>query len=156
MQSSYEIFDSAIKQALKKFYNDPRYEDLYQECYMKILEVLSTSTYDPVYNLYGYAYKIARNAISSYLYHNEKLTTLVDDDLPQVWDKPSDANPESDLFIKDTAIEILNRYKNLLPANFTYQDVINLLGYEDSTDLILVVVKGDYAWSLSQRGGKKE
>lgn len=156
MQSSYEIFDAAIKQALKKFYNDPRYEDLYQECYMKILEVLNTSTYDPVYNLYGYAYKIARNAISSYIYHNEKLVTLVEDDLPQIWDKPSDSNPESDLFIKETALDILNKYSNVLPSTFTYKDVIDLLGYEDSSNLVLVVVKGDFAWTLSKRGLKKE
>lgn len=150
MESSFEIFDAAIRQALKKYYNHTHYDDMYQECYLKILEVLSNNTYDPVYNLYGYAYTIARNTISSYRYHNEKLTTLAEDDLVAVWDPPSGEDISSNIYIKEAAEEVLNRFKSLLPDNFTAQNIIDLLSTESDPDsLVLTVVKGDYVWTLS-------
>lgn len=148
MQSSYEIFDSAIKQALKNYYNHSDYNDMYQECYMKILEVLENNTYDPVYNLYGYAYIIARNTISSYRYHSDKLTTLVAGDLPEIVPIDSGIDVETSAFIVEVIDVVFNKYQNVLPDGYKKEDLVNLLygGLPDT--LLFTVVKGDLVWTL--------
>ena len=152
MTSSYEIFDSAIKQALRHYYNHRNYEDMYQECYMKILEVLENNTYNPIYNLYGYAYTIARNTISSYRYHDEKLTTLVAGDLVDILPIESGDAIDSDLYLNEALTTILNRYKNILPKGFSIKDLLKLLYSEDEPlGLTLTVVKGDLIWEISSK-----
>lgn len=147
-ESSYEIFDSAIKQALRKYWNYPAYDDLYQECYMKILDVLKNNTYDPVFNLYGYAYSIARNTISTYLYHAKKLVTLDQEEFPEV---PTQEDFESSLVLEETLVQILNKYKNILPNDCTTEDLQKLLfSDEQPTSLLFQVIKGDIIWSLDK------
>lgn len=148
MESSFDIFDSAIKQALKNYYTNQDYDDMYQECYMKILEVLKNNTYDPVYNLYGYAYTIARNTISSFRYHSDKLTTLVEGDLPEILQVNSGVDLSEDYNIKDSAEQACIKYKNVLPDGFTVEDALNLLYNEDPTKLVLIVLKGEILWML--------
>lgn len=150
MESSYEIFDSAIKQVLRKYWNHPLYDDLYQECYMKILDVLNNNTYDPVYNLYGYAYSIARNAVSSYLYHSNKLTTLSTDDLPQVVSLPTNDQTDFSSILQESIIHVMNKYKNILPKDFTVNDAINLLYTQDPDNITLIVLKGSILWYISK------
>lgn len=150
MESSFEIFDDAIRRALSKYYNNPNYDDMYQECYMKILEVLSNNTYDPVYNLYGYAYTIARNTISSFLYHDSKLTTLSEDDLSQVWDLPCASEAESTANIHEASEKVISIYKPLLPEGFSSKDLFDLLEKEDPDTLVLTVVKGEFIWLISK------
>lgn len=146
IESSYEIFDSAIRQALKNYWNIGCYEDLYQECYMKILDVLKNNTYEPVYNLYGYAYKIARNTISTYMYHEKKTTTLVSEEFPEI---PSNAEFELDLLIEEAIIQILDQYKTVLPEEFGMNEMLDLLHSEDPSSLVLTVVKGELLWKLA-------
>lgn len=147
-ENSYEIFDSAIKQALRKYWNYPGYDDLYQECYMKILDVLANNTYDPVLNLYGYAYRIARNAISTYLYHDKKLVTLTNEEFPDI---PSHSDFDSNLLLEDALEQTLHQFKTSLPKEFTKQDLLNLLfDDKDPDSLLLTVVKGDLIWRLSK------
>lgn len=150
MESSYEIFDAAIKQVLRKYWNHPLYDDLYQECYMKILDVLNNNTYDPVYNLYGYAYSIARNAVSSYLYHSNKLTTLSTDDLPQVVSLPTNDQTDFSSILQESIIHVMNKYKNILPKDFTVNDAINLLYTQDPDNITLIVLKGSILWYISK------
>lgn len=150
MESSYEIFDAAIKQVLRKYWNHPLYDDLYQECYMKILDVLNNNTYDPVYNLYGYAYSIARNAVSSYLYHSNKLTTLSTDDLPQVVSLPTNDQNDFSSILQESIIHVMSKYKNILPKDFTVNDAINLLYTQDPDNITLIVLKGSILWYISK------
>ena len=65
--SSFDIFDKAIKQVIKKYSGREFYNDLYQECYMKILEMLKNNPYEPIHNLYGYAYRISTTIF--YIFH---------------------------------------------------------------------------------------
>lgn len=150
MESSYEIFDAAIKQVLRKYWNHPLYDDLYQECYMKILDILNNNTYDPVYNLYGYAYSIARNAVSSYLYHSNKLTTLSTDDLPQVVSLPTNDQNDFSSILQESIIHVMSKYKNILPKDFTVNDAINLLYTQDPDNITLIVLKGSILWYISK------
>lgn len=150
MESSYEIFDAAIKQVLRKYWNHPLYDDLYQECYMKILDVLNNNTYDPVYNLYGYAYSIARNAVSSYLYHSNKLTTLSTDDLPQVVSLPTNDQNDFSSILQESIIHVMSKYKNILPKDFTVNDALNLLYTQDPDNITLIVLKGSILWYISK------
>ena len=151
IESSYEIFDSAIKQALKNYWNIGCYDDLYQECYMKILDVLKNNTYEPVYNLYGYAYKIARNAISTYMYHEKKITTLATDEFPEI---PVDEDFDLDIFIDEACIQLLDQYKTVLPSDFTSKDIKELL-HKDPETLTLTVVKGELIWMISRNNRLK-
>ena len=150
MESSYEIFDAAIKQVLRKYWNHPLYDDLYQECYMKILDVLNNNTYDPVYNLYGYAYSIARNAVSSYLYHSNKLTTLSTGDLPQVGSLRANDQTDFSSILQESIIHVMNKYKNILPKDFTVNDAIKLLYTQDPDNITLIVLKGSILWYISK------
>lgn len=147
-ESSFEIFDSAIRQALKNYWNHQAYEDMYQECYLKILDVLKNNTYEPVYNLYGYAYKIARNAISTYMYHANKVTTLSQDEFPEV---AVQEDFDSALILEETLIQTLHKFKNTLPSDFTLDDLKRLIfSDKDPNDLLLQVVKGEVIWELSK------
>lgn len=145
LESSYEIFDSAIRQALKNYWGMECYEDLYQECYMKILDVLKNNTYEPVLNLYGYAYKIARNAISTYMYHENKLTTLASEDFPDI---PVREDFDSSLIMDEIITQALNKYRNSLPTGFTKQDAMDLLLSDNPKTLSLTVLKGEILWNL--------
>lgn len=148
LESSYEIFDSAIRQALKNYWNIECYDDLYQECYMKILDVLKNNTYEPVYNLYGYAYKIARNTVSTYMYHEKKTTTLASEEFPEI---PSNEDFELNILIEEAVTQILDQYKTVLPEGFTKDDMIKLLHSDDPSSLVLTVVKGELIWKLTNR-----
>ena len=115
---------------------------------MKILDVLANNTYDPVLNLYGYAYRIARNAISTYLYHDKKLVTLTNEEFPDI---PSHSDFDSNLLLEDALEQTLHQFKTSLPKEFTKQDLLNLLfDDKDPDSLLLTVVKGDLIWRLSK------
>lgn len=146
-ESSFEIFDSAIRQALRNYWNYPSYDDLYQECYMKILDVLKNNTYEPIYNLYGYAYKIARNTISTYMYHDKKLTTLAQEEFPDV---PTQEDFESSLILEEALIQTLNKFKRNLPNDFTIDDLRKIiLSDNQPTELLYQVMKGEVIWYIS-------
>lgn len=144
-ESSYEIFDAAIKQAIKKYWNMEYYEDLYQECYMKILDVLQNNTYEPVFNLYGYAYKIARNTVSTFVYHQKKLVTLTTDEFPDI---PVQEDFEFNLILDEAFTQILNKYKDTLPKDFSKKDLHDLLVNDEPSSLLFTVIKGDLIWTL--------
>ena len=147
LESSYEIFDAAIKQALKQYWNMQCYEDLYQECYMKILYVLKHNTYEPVLKLYGYAYKIARNAISTYLYHASKLTTLTSEEFPEI---PVTDDFDMNLILDDAATYVMYQFQNIIPKDFTKEDLINLLEVDNPSSLLLTVLKGELIWRIAK------
>lgn len=142
--SSYVIFDSAIKRVIYKFRDMNCYDDLYQECYMKILDVLQNNTYDPVYNLYGYAYSIARNAVSSYLYHDKKLIAIEDEVILQQSDSSVDLN--FNLYLEDIVNEVYEQYKNILGTR-DKSYIVNLLSV-DVNSLLDSVLKGELIWKL--------
>lgn len=147
-ESSFEIFDSAIKQALRNYWNYQDWEDLYQECYMKILDVLANNTYEPVFNLYGYAYKIARNTISTYMYHAKKLTTLANEEFPEV---PTNADFDGGIILENALTQTLDKFSNVLPKDFTRVNLLNLLVDDvDPNDLLMTVVKGDLIWNIAK------
>lgn len=144
MGGSFAIFDSAIKRVIYKYRDMNCYEDLYQECYMKILDVLQNNTYDPVYNLYGYAYSIARNAVSSYLYHSKKLIPIEDEIIVQQSDSSVDL--DFNLYLEDIVNDIYSQYKNILgDRDKTY--ILNLLSV-DVNSLLDSVLKGELIWKL--------
>lgn len=145
-ESSYEIFDAAIRQALKKFWNISCYDDLYQECYCKILDVLKNNTYEPIFNLYGYAYKIARNAISTYLYHEKKIVTLSQEEFPEI---PVSADMDCQVLLEEAADYLLERYATSIPEGLTQKDIIKLLDDPDPSSLVLTVIKGELIWYIA-------
>lgn len=142
--SSFVIFDSAIKRVIYKFRDMNCYEDLYQECYMKILDVLQNNTYDPVFNLYGYAYSIARNAVSSYLYHDKKLIAIEDEIIVQQSDTSIDLN--FNLYLEDIVTEVYDQYSNVLGTKG--KDYVRNLLSVDVNSLLDSVLKGELIWKL--------
>lgn len=142
--SSFDIFDSAIKRVIYKYRDMGCYEDLYQECYMKILDVLQNNTYDPVYNLYGYAYSIARNAVSSYLYHSKKLVAIDDEIILQQSDSSVDLN--FNLYLDDIVTEVYMQYSNIL-GNKGKEYIKGLLEI-DVNSLLDSILKGELIWKL--------
>lgn len=149
--SSYEIFDKAIKLVIKKYKGKQFYDDLYQECYMKILEVLKTNTYEPILNLFGYAYRIARNQVSYYLYHKKKLTTIKDDSLFEntlINDERIEFNYE----MLELALSVLDKFSPVLDTEFTEEDLLELIHSKDSeiSKLRYRIIKGEYLWRISR------
>lgn len=149
--SSYEIFDKAIKMVIKKYKGRPFYDDLYQEAYMKILEVLKENPYEPILNLFGYAYRIARNQVSYYLYHKKKLTTVKDDTLFE--NTLYDTNQIGfDCELYEIASEIILQFSNLLDIDFTEDDLLSLIHTDDSEipKLKYRIIKGEFLWRISR------
>lgn len=149
--SSYEIFDKAIKMVIKKYQGRPFYEDLYQDCYMKILEVLHNNEYEPILNLFGYAYRIARNQVSYYLYHKNKLTTVKDDSLFE--GILSNDDPVGfDYELEELALEVIEQFNNVLVADFSPEDLYQLVQTDDADipHLKHRVIKGEFLWRLSR------
>lgn len=149
--SSYEIFDRAIKMVIKKYQGRPFYEDLYQDCYMKILEVLKNNSYEPILNLFGYAYKIARNQVSYYLYHKNKLTTVKDDALFENT-LYTDERIEFNCEMLEIASEVIKQFSNVLDAGFMEDDLLELIHKDDSEipQLKYRIVKGEFLWRVSR------
>lgn len=149
--SSYEIFDKAIKMVIRKYKGRPFYDDLYQDCYAKILEVLKENKYEPILNLFGYAYRIARNQVTSYLYHKKKLTTIKDDIIFEniISDDYSlDFNSE----MMELAAEVIKQFSNLLEVDFTEEDLLELI-HKDDTDIPKLkyrIIKGEFLWRISR------
>ena len=149
--SSYEIFDKAIKMVIKKYSGRPFYDDLYQDCYMKILEVLKNNSYEPILNLFGYAYRIARNQVTHYLYHKNKLTTLKDDalfDSISSNDDPMEFNCE----LEEIALDVIEQFSNVLTPEFTPNDLLKLIYMKDSeiSHLKYRIIKGEFLWRVSR------
>lgn len=142
--SSFDIFDSAINKVLFKYKDMSCYEDLYQECYCKILDVLQNSTYDPIYNLYGYAYSIARNTVTQYLYHWKKLVPTDDEVISAQLDDIVDY--ELDIFIEQCVRDLMVQYRDVL-GDRTFDYIRGLL-YEEDSDLVDTVLKGELVWML--------
>jgi DNA-directed RNA polymerase specialized sigma24 family protein len=142
--SSFSIFDSAIKRVIFRYRDMGCYDDLYQECYMKILDVLQNNTYDPVYNLYGYAYSIARNAVSSFLYHNKKLVAIDDEIIVQQSDSSVDL--DFNLYLDEAVDSVYLQYENIL--GFRDRTYIRNLLSVDVNSLLDSVLKGELIWKL--------
>ena len=149
--SSYEIFDKAIKMVIKKYAGKPFYEDLYQDCFCKILEVLKYNTYDPILNLFGYAYKIARNQVSYYLYHKKKLTTIKDDSLFENT-LYTDERIEFNYEMVELASEIIKQFSNIIDDGFDESDLLELIHRDDSDipKLKYRIIKGEFLWRVSR------
>lgn len=149
--SSYEIFDKAIKMVISKYKGRPFYDDLYQECYLKILEVLKNNEYEPILNLFGYAYRISRNQVTSYLYHKKKLTTVKDE---IVFDGivSDDYSVEFSCEMLELASEVVKQFNNVLEIDFDENDMIDLI-HKDDNDIPLLrhrIIKGEYLWRISR------
>lgn len=149
--SSYEIFDKAIKMVIRKYQGRPFYDDLYQDCYCKILEVLKNNQYEPILNLFGYAYKIARNQVSYYLYHKKKLTTIKDDIIFEniISD---DYTLEFNSEMLELATEVLKQFSNVLEIDFCEDDLLELI-HKDDADIPLLkyrIIKGEFLWRISR------
>lgn len=149
--SSYEIFSKAIKMVIRKYAGRPFYDDLFQECYLKILEVLKDNEYEPILNLFGYAYRIARNQTTYYLYHKKKLTTTKDDIIFE--GIPSDDySSEFTAELMDLATEIIYQFQNVLDVDFSEEDLLDLIHKEDSEIPLLKyrIIKGEFLWRVSK------
>jgi len=149
--SSYEIFDKAIKMVIAKYRGRPFYDDLYQECYTKILEVLRNNQYEPILNLFGYAYRIARNQVSYYLYHKKKLTTIKDEVVfENITSNDYDTDFSSELL--ELAAEILKQFENVLEVDFTEDDLLELIHKDDNDipQLKYRIIKGEFLWRVSK------
>lgn len=149
--SSYEIFDKAIKMVIKKYSGRQFYDDLYQECYMKILEVLKTNSYEPILNLFGYAYRIARNQVSYYLYHKKKLTTVKDDSIFELT-MYDNTRIDFDCELQETAKEVIKQFANVIDEPFTEENLLDLIYTNDSEipELKYKVIKGEFLWRVSK------
>ena len=149
--SSYEIFDKAIKMVIAKYKGRPFYDDLFQDCYCKILEVLKNNEYEPILNLFGYAYRIARNQVSYYLYHKKKLTTIKDDIIfENIVSDDYTMEFSSEMF--ELATEILNQFSNVLEVNFNEEDLLELIHKDDNDipELKYRIIKGEFLWRVSR------
>ena len=142
--SSYDIFDSAINKAIYKYRDMNCYEDIYQECYCKILDVLKNNTYDPIYNLYGYAYSIARNTATQYIYHHKKLVPVEDEVLNAQLDDNIDF--ELDIFIEQCINDLMIQYKDVLGDRTL--EYIKFLLHTEVSNLVDTVLKGELIWML--------
>lgn len=155
MENSYEIFDSAIRQLLSHYtFSEDLYLDIYQDCYCAILDILKHNTYDPVMNLYGYAYCIARNQLTKFLYHKNKLVTLASEENEAIFSAIPDNNIqfESDLEINNLAENVLLRFNHLFNTNITPAELLILIKTPDK-DIVsqkLSLLKGDFLWRLTQ------
>lgn len=153
--SSFDIIDKAIKSIIFKYKGKDFYEDLYQECYCKVLEMLKNNAYNPIMNLYGYAYTISRNQLTYYMYHNHnvnKVTTLKDDKLFDSIESSEELVVSNISFI-EFAEEIINQYSNVLDSNFTADMLLNLLYKDDSEipELKHRILKGELLWKISKQ-----
>jgi RNA polymerase sigma factor (sigma-70 family) len=149
--SSYEIFDKAIKMVIAKYRGRPFYDDLYQDAYCKIMEVLKNNQYEPILNLFGYAYRIARNQVSYYMYHKKKLTTIKDDMIFEniiADDYAMDFTPE----LMELASEIIKQFDNVLEVDFTEEDLLELIHKDDAdiSSLKYRIIKGEFLWRVSR------
>lgn len=152
--SSFDIINKAIKSIIFKYKNKDFYDDLYQECYCKVLEMLKNSAYNPIMNLYGYAYTISRNQVTYYMYHNHninKVTTLKDDTLFDSI-KSSEELIISNIEYIDFADEIIKQYSNVIDKKFTPEDLLALLYKEDNeiSELKYRILKGELLWKISK------
>lgn len=152
--SSFDIIDKAIKKIISKYRGKNFYEDLYQECYCKVLEMLKNNAYNPIMNLYGYAYTISRNQVSYYMYHNhnsDKVITLKDDSTFELLES-SEELVTSNIEYTELANEILNQYSNVIDATFKSEDLLNLLYKEDNeiAELKYRILKGELLWKISK------
>lgn len=155
MENSYDIFDSAIRQLLSHYtLSEDLYQDLYQDCYCAILDVLKHNTYDPVMNLYGYAYCIARNQFTKFMYHHKKLVTLADEEDEGIFTAIKDTSVqfEADFEITNLAEELLKRYNHFFNSNLTPDYLLKLVRTPDQeiTTQRLKLLKGDFLWKISK------
>lgn len=149
--SSYEIFDKAIKMVIKKYKGRPFYDDLFQDCYCKILEVLKDNEYEPILNLFGYAYRIARNQVTYYLYHKKKLTTVKDDIIFECVES-TDYSSEFTVELLELATEIIKQFNNVLEVDFDEEALMELI-HTDDADIPLLkyrIIKGEFLWRISR------
>lgn len=155
-ESSFDIIDKAIKSVIFKYKYRDFYDDLYQECYCKVLEMLKNNVYNPIMNLYGYAYTISRNQVTYYMYHNHnsnKEVTLSEDNLTMF-----DMIPTSEELVIENlefieyAEEILKQYCNIIDDEFSAKDLLNLLYKEDNeiNELKYRILKGELLWKISK------
>ena len=150
--SSFDIFDKAIKQVIKKYSGREFYNDLYQECYMKILEMLKNNPYEPIHNLYGYAYRISRNQVTYYLYHNKKLVTVKEEDYSmfEAITDVGEMRPDTSVIMDELATNIIKRFNNVLPEDFDVDALMNIVYTDDRNidDLKYRVIKGAFLWDV--------
>ena len=153
-ESSFDIIDKAIKSIIFKYRYKDFYWDLYQECYCKVLEMLKNNTYNPIMNLYGYAYTISRNQTTYYMYHNHnanRITTLKDDNLFNLVESSEELTTSKIEFI-ELAEEVIGQYWNVLDKTFMPEDLLNLLYKDDSeiSELKYRILKGELLWKISK------
>lgn len=152
--SSFDIIDKAIKSIIFKYKGKDFYDDLYQECYCKVLEMLKNNAYNPIMNLYGYAYTISRNQTTYYMYHNhntERVTTLKEDSAFDSIESSEELTTHNLDFI-EFAEEIITQYSNVIDSTFDANDLLNLLYKDDSEipELKYRILKGELLWKISK------
>lgn len=153
-ESSFDIIDKAIKSVIFKYKGKDFYDDLYQECYCKVLEMLKTNMYNPILNLYGYAYTISRNQTTYYMYHNHninRITTVRDDSIFGLVESQEEIDT-SNIELVEFAEEILKQYWNVLDPLFATDDLLGLLYKDDSeiNELKYRIIKGELLWKISK------
>ena len=149
--SSYEIFDKAIRMVIAKYKGRNFYEDLYQDCYTKILEVLRDNEYEPILNLFGYAYRIARNQVTYYLYHKKKLTTVKDEIIFEGI-QSDDYSSEFTAELNELAAEVIKQFSNVLEPEFSEINLLTLIHTDDNDipELKHRIIKGEFLWRVSR------
>ena len=149
--SSYEIFDKAIRMVIAKYKGRNFYEDLYQDCYTKILEVLRDNEYEPILNLFGYAYRIARNQVTYYLYHKKKLTTVKDEIIFEGI-QSDDYSSEFTAELNELAAEVIKQFSNVLEPEFSEANLLTLIHTDDNDipELRHRIIKGEFLWRVSR------
>lgn len=158
-------------------------QDLMQEGYLKAYELLSSGNYDPYRNLRTFIYTGVRNAMTNYMYHNNKEKhedfDIIDDSAWQQYKHVvSDSyyenkvycynNAESDIYtlrLEDIQL-VCNKYKMFGNYISNVEEYFKNLGIysgnsgevktEDENELILDAIKGEILWNLFLKNKLKE
>lgn len=157
--------------------------DLMQEGYLKAYELLSSGNYDPYRNLRTFIYSGVRNAMTNYMYHNNKesyvdLDTIEDSSWQQFKKITTDSffkdkvyyyddnNLDSYTITYDDIKSVCDKYLdfkdytdyiiNYLTELGVYDGVIKDISITKNDRFILEVIKGEILWNLFMKNKLKE
>lgn len=158
-------------------------KDLMQEGYLKAYELLSSGNYDPYRNLRTFIYTGVRNAMTNYMYHNNKEShtsiEVVNDSSWQNYKKViNDDYYENRIFYYDsdridnyiityediklvcdkysTFSDYTNDVINYLVKIGIYEGKVNDIQEGKKNEFILEAIKGEILWNLFLKNKLKE